>query len=488
MELILKTLLVFAIIAIVIIGYFGYFVDYNVVDSSLIQVQFGIDEGNYTRINGSEISLKNSHYVDEDILMIPIKDVLGILGGTVNLSEDEDVFFVDYLGISVNAYPKSNYVFLDGERQMLTRAPLVKDGVVFVPVDFFVKVLGFAGSNEEEYVELNKQVFVFNEPAVDRIVSIIANNPTGQFSKRQLLNVETIKIESEELETIDWISYFENLRYLHLRDNKINDISAIANLKKLVEIDLSQNKVEDIRPLGLLENLTKLNLSKNKITDASRLHDNRDLAWVDLSYNRLGQSDISLAEGVRSLDLSYNTIYDLSVIKTSATLDVLNIEYNPVLTNVSQKEFDGAKNIALWGIGTRSLLDKEVEAVRESAKDIVDRLGLRQMPDLDVRMDTVYDYLFENTSLRENVSEISPRNVLENGVGGKYQIANALQVLWRMSGAEVYTYVGDVEGEEHVWNIVIDNGRYINWDLASDIKEAQRSEGWRVENRFQGRE
>jgi len=99
--------------------------------------------------------------------------------------------------------------------------------------------------------------------------------------------------------------------------------SLCVNLRML---DLSYNTIVDISMLGALQNLQKLNISNNKISNISCLLKMGKLKALDASHNEI-QILPSLASSLRTLNLSYNSIYQVhpELIKQ---LDTLNLEAN----------------------------------------------------------------------------------------------------------------------------------------------------------------
>src|SRR6185436_19416603 len=65
---------------------------------------------------------------------------------------------------------------------------------------------------------------------------------------------------------------FRFLKYIHLIGNNIRDISILIDLKQLERLVLQNNKIEDITDLPHLKKLTHLNIAHNPINDLSPVY------------------------------------------------------------------------------------------------------------------------------------------------------------------------------------------------------------------------
>jgi len=106
--------------------------------------------------------------------------------------------------------------------------------------------------------------------------------------------------EEGQLDSIDEIKGFENLKNLRELDLNINNISKITKLEmltNLVKLDLSQNEIKEIKGLETLINLEILNLEWNNIGEIKNLQNLVNLKELNLSDNK----DIPKIKGLRKL-------------------------------------------------------------------------------------------------------------------------------------------------------------------------------------------
>ena len=131
-----------------------------------------------------------------------------------------------------------------------------------------------------------------------------------------------------------------------------NDIQCLKYLNCITELDLSNNKLTDVSPLKYIGSLTVLNLSNNKINIAT-LKEIDTVIDLDLSYN--GLEDISeignlIYEGPIGgwfaggrggretiINLSHNSIKDVSVINNINNVRLIDLSYNQI-TNIDSLE------------------------------------------------------------------------------------------------------------------------------------------------------
>ena len=119
------------------------------------------------------------------------------------------------------------------------------------------------------------------------------------------INAERIELKNKELEEINCIANYKNVKILDLRWNKIKDIKPLENLKKLEVLKINFNQIEDIKPLLNLPNLRELWIHNNKISDIRGIGKLTKLEHLDVSFNPLknGVEEISRLKNLKRLEL-----------------------------------------------------------------------------------------------------------------------------------------------------------------------------------------
>ena len=119
------------------------------------------------------------------------------------------------------------------------------------------------------------------------------------------INAERIELKNKELEEINCIANYKNVKILDLRWNKIKDIKPLENLKKLEVLKINFNQIENIKPLLNLPNLRELWIHNNKISDIRGIGKLTKLEHLDVSFNPLknGVEEISRLKNLKRLEL-----------------------------------------------------------------------------------------------------------------------------------------------------------------------------------------
>ena len=83
-----------------------------------------------------------------------------------------------------------------------------------------------------------------------------------------------------------------NLKYLNLRNCKLQVIHDIGFLKDLIYLDLSHNEIWDVKGLKNLKSLQILKLEKNNIQDLKRLETLKEMPTIiSLSLQSIDHKD-----------------------------------------------------------------------------------------------------------------------------------------------------------------------------------------------------
>ena len=106
----------------------------------------------------------------------------------------------------------------------------------------------------------------------------------------KLENVEYLTINNINITNFDFINSLNNLKYIELKNNNINSFPKISN-DKLYNLNLSNNNLSQMPDISDLNNLDTLDLSYNSIEDVSNIEDiikNKDGYFnVNISNNKI---------------------------------------------------------------------------------------------------------------------------------------------------------------------------------------------------------
>ena len=178
----------------------------------------------------------------------------------------------------------------------------------------------------------------------------IDKNSDGQITKGELNDFNSEEVYGEggtynnykmdlsnmELEDkdIECLSYLSCISELDLSNNNLRDVSPITHIKNVRKLNLSNNNV-DINTLTNKGYLIEINLSNNNITDISAL----DKLGYDSGFYGWGAGGDSELRTLK-IDLSYNDITNINVIKNIRRIAKLDLSHNKIIDISPLKDYD----------------------------------------------------------------------------------------------------------------------------------------------------
>ena len=149
--------------------------------------------------------------------------------------------------------------------------------------------------------------------SMEKKKEIKTNESSGSVSKSKSckeleeynVNFEKIELKNKNLEEINCISEYKNVKELDLRWNRISDLKPLEKLEKLEVLKINFNQIEDITPLLNLKNLKELWLHNNNIKDIRGIGKLSKLNHLDVSFNPLkyGVEEIERLKSLKRLEL-----------------------------------------------------------------------------------------------------------------------------------------------------------------------------------------
>ena len=149
--------------------------------------------------------------------------------------------------------------------------------------------------------------------SMEKKKEIKTNESSGSVSKSKSckeleeynVNSEKIELKNRNLEEINCISEYKNVKELDLRWNRISDLKPLEKLEKLEVLKINFNQIEDITPLLNLKNLKELWLHNNNIKDIRGIGKLSKLNHLDVSFNPLkyGVEEIEKLRSLKRLEL-----------------------------------------------------------------------------------------------------------------------------------------------------------------------------------------
>ena len=167
---------------------------------------------------------------------------------------------------------------------------------LFVSIIF---VMLFINCNKANSMETSK-----NLKAEESKESVSKDRSCKELEKYSI-NSEKIELKNKNLEEINCILKYRNVKELDLRWNRINDLKPLEKLEKIQILKINFNQIEDITPLLNLKNLKELWIHNNNVKDIRGISKLYKLNHLDISFNPLkyGIEEIEKLRNLRRFEV-----------------------------------------------------------------------------------------------------------------------------------------------------------------------------------------
>lgn len=228
-------------------------------------------------------------------------------------------------------------------------------------------------------VQTNKK-HTFADAKVEAIVRAALNQPEGDITYKQILAIRkltNIDAEGNPLEgsilSLDDIKEMKNLSELSLAgEQMITDYGVLSSLPVLRTLSLTGCGISNTSFKVIASNtlLISLDLSGNTISDITQISGMINLSYLSLSNNMISDiSPLMVLTSLKSLDISKNLIADAGVVANLTSLTELHADNNQI-TEIS----------ALGGLSALT----ELTISNNQISYIPDMAGLRSLKQLNM--------------------------------------------------------------------------------------------------------
>ena len=264
----------------------------------------------------------------------------------------EPGFYSEYIGVSFRENPYRIYYTTDGEYPSIHDAPYTD--VFHMP----------AGQTVIQAISIDESGLVsplatitytvggvieevsFTDAAIDAAIhQLISADEDETLYTNMLWDISefTVPEGAMNLQDLVCLSYLEKLT---IQDQTLDSLSFLAGLPSLKELNLTDcrftaGELETIAGLPMLERLT---LSNCGLSTIAGLENAQKLTYLDLSHNTIRNlTPLAGMATLRSLNLGHNAVTVLDALSDLAELEELNVCYN-VVTSLSPIVFCGKLN------------------------------------------------------------------------------------------------------------------------------------------------
>lgn len=242
-----------------------------------------------------------------------------------NITCETGTLYVDPNGMfpSVHDTPYSEPIKLnDGENTIYAIA--VSENGLVSPLSVFGYTIGgvieevtFADASVEEAVRLHL--------AVDEKKVLYTNDLWD-------LSYFTAPVGAQDISDLRHMIFVEDLAIDSVPSGQLHYLSSLVNLTSL-QIRNTSISADEMKLIGSLPNLKRLTLSNCGLTTAAGLETAVSLEYLDLSQNTIRDlSPLAGMTGLQELYLQHNAVNDLTVVGTLKSLRRLDVSYNLLST------------------------------------------------------------------------------------------------------------------------------------------------------------
>lgn len=145
---------------------------------------------------------------------------------------------------------------------------------------------------------------------------------------KNLTKLKYLNLRENKIEIISDLGELTQLFYLDISFNNIVEIPLLSHLIKLEELNLFSNKIENINFLGVQTQLKKLLLGSNKIFDISALKNLNKLETLDIGFNEISNFNVLInLINLSELDLGGNSILNLNFLENCNNLKSISLNF-----------------------------------------------------------------------------------------------------------------------------------------------------------------
>lgn len=223
---------------------------------------------------------------------------------------------------------------------------------------------------------VDESAIIFTDSLLEEMVNAATGRSEGQISRSEAEAVTYLNLNNhwhkelypnQEIENLQGLEFFKNLKSLDLSDHEVSDIAVIGQLTDLEELNLSGNPISDISPLSSLKSLKLLVLSDCMAENYAPLSNLDNLEILVL--NNASISDTSVLNSLKKLKQLYLAGSQIS-------------NYFPlaeIYSNLEIKDFTLERS--LEGLGFQLYDDNQAIYDSESASIRINHVEWGQPPD-----------------------------------------------------------------------------------------------------------
>lgn len=338
-----------------------------------------------------------------------VKQELQALRPTAPVCSPDAGFYSQYIDATITAESGTLYVNPKGEYPSIHDAPYsepidladgentlyaiaVSENGLVSPLSVFGYTIG--GVIEEvTFADAAMETAVRLHLGVDENVTLYTNDLWD-------LTYFTVPSEAKDLSDMRHMIFVEDLAIDSVPSGQLSYLSNLTNLVSL-QIRNTSVSADDLKLIGSLPNLQNLTLSGCGLSTASGLESATSLVYLDLSQNTIRDlTPIQSITGLQTLIMHHNALNDLAALSNLENLKMLDVSYNllasitPVFNCASLVNLNAEKNTLTSLAGIEKLSSLQVlNLAGNTLSDLSPVAGCVNMSDLNVSENFLTDIM-----------------------------------------------------------------------------------------------
>lgn len=268
-----------------------------------------------------------------------------------------------------------------------------------------IEEVSFADAAMEEAVRLHlgvdEKTVLYTNDLWDLSYFTVPSDAKDLSDMRHMIFVEDLAIDSVPSGQLEYLSALVNITSLQIRNTVVSteDLKVIGSLPNLERLTLSGCGLSTAAGLETSTSLTYLDLSQNTIRDLTPLQTMTSLQDLVLNHNAVNDlSALSSLNSLKTLDVSFNLLSSLNPIYNCSALTSLNAGSNTILSLTGIEKLASLESLNLSGNSLQDISPiiactglKDLDISENMLTDISGLSALSQLQTFDFSRNNVVD-------------------------------------------------------------------------------------------------
>ena len=263
----------------------------------------------------------------------------------------------------------------------------------------------------------------FADPAMEEAIRLhlgVDANTVLYTSDLWDLTYFTVPSAAKDLSDLSYLTFVEDLAIDSAPSGQLSYLSSLVNITSL-QIRSTAVSTDELKLIGSLPKLERLTLSGCGLSTAAGLENAVSLTYLDLSQNTIRDlSPLAGITGLRELDLQHNAVNDLTELSGLCSLQKLNVSFNLLNTlhpiygcNTLTSLHAGNNTItSLSGIDKLTSLES-LDVSVNALEDISPVAACTSIKELNISENTITDITALSSLEKMEVLDFSRNSVVE---------------------------------------------------------------------------